>query len=58
MPEVDLAEVVYTGYRDHTGGKSLATGQNLPLWADLAPVIQAAWKASVTAVLAVMNGKQ
>ena len=41
----------YNGYRAHTNGKSLATGQDIPLWENLAPVIQAAWRAAAIAVL-------
>ena len=43
--------IAYNGYRAHTNGKSLATGQDIPLWENLAPVIQAAWRAAAIAVL-------
>jgi hypothetical protein len=46
----ELAKTAYEAYRAHTGGKSLATGQEIPAWENLAPVIQDAWKASVKAV--------
>lgn len=45
------AKAAYNGYRDHTGGKSLATGQNIPEWVDLALVIQQAWDAAARAVV-------
>ena len=43
--------IAYNGYRAHTNGKSLATGQDIPLWENLAPVIQAAWRAAAIAVM-------
>jgi len=46
----ELAAIAYEAYRNHTGGKSLATGQNIPEWPDLAPVIQEAWRAAANAV--------
>lgn len=49
MEEKELAQIMYEGYCAHTGNKSLATGQSLPVWENLAPVIQEAWKASATA---------
>lgn len=39
-------QIAYDAYRTHAGGKSLATGQNIPDWEDLAPVIQSAWEAA------------
>lgn len=50
MPK-ELAQIAYEGYRNHTGGKSLATGQAIPEWAGLSEGIQNAWRASVQAVL-------
>lgn len=44
------AQIAYEAYRNHTGGKSLATGQDIPEWADLAHVIQEAWSAAATEV--------
>lgn len=53
MNKVDrIAAGLYGAYRAHTGGKSLATGQEIPTWENLAPVIQEAWKASAKWVLA------
>ena len=48
---VSMAQIAYEAYRNHTGGKSLATGQNIPEWPDLAPVIKAAWEAAANAVV-------
>lgn len=48
------AEVAYNGYRDHTGGISLASGGPIPEWKDLRPDIQAAWKASAAALRKIM----
>lgn len=45
-----LARAAYEGYRKHTGGKSLATGQPIPEWYDLPDPIKDAWKASITAI--------
>lgn len=44
--ERGLAKLLYDGYRIHTDGKSLATGQNIPEWDGLKPEIQEAWTAS------------
>lgn len=49
-----LAEAAYEGYRAHTGGKSLATGQLIPAWDELRNEIKDAWLASITAVWAVL----
>lgn len=40
----------YEGYCARTGGKSLISGDTLPAWADLDPVIQQAWEAGAMAV--------
>jgi len=45
-----LARAAYEGYRAHTGGKSLATGQTIPEWDELRNEIKDAWLASVAAV--------
>lgn len=44
-------QIGYEAYRAHTGGKSLATGQEIPLWENLAPVIQSAWEAAGEAIV-------
>ena len=43
----------YEAYRDHTNGKSLATGQPIPQWYQLPPTIQEAWNAAAEAIAAV-----
>lgn len=44
-------QIGYEAYRAHTGGKSLATGQEIPQWENLAPIIQAAWEAAGEAIV-------
>lgn len=46
-----LGQRAYEGYRDHTGGISLATGGPIPAWAELSPAIKAAWGAAAKALL-------
>ena len=46
-----MGQRAYEGYRDHTGGVSLATGGPIPAWADLPPAIRAAWGAAAKALL-------
>lgn len=53
-----LAIAAYEGYRMHTGGKSLATGQNIPEWNQLRPDIQAAWRSSRDALLKELYGQR
>ena len=45
-----LAETAYTAYRNHSDGKSLATGMAIPEWDDMPAEIQEAWCASADAV--------
>lgn len=45
-------QIAYEAYCQHTGWKSLVSGNDLPQWENLAAPIQAAWK---TAALAVLN---
>ena len=45
------AQIAYEAYYDCAGGKSLATGQQLPPWDRLGPGIQAAWFAAAAAVV-------
>jgi hypothetical protein len=45
-----LARVGYEAYRNHTGGKSLATGQDIPAFDELPEKIKDAWLAAATAV--------
>lgn len=48
---IKLAAEAYKAYSKHTGGRSLATGDPLPLWEELPIEIQDAWRASTEAVL-------
>lgn len=47
---IDLGKVAYEAYCENSGGKSLISGAPLPVWADLKPEIQSAWKAAADAV--------
>lgn len=44
-------KIAYDAYRNHTGGISLASGQNIPGWEDLHAPIRAAWEAAAKAVV-------
>jgi len=46
----DLARVAYNGYCSYTFGKSLITGENLPIWEDLREDIKSAWTEAMKAV--------
>lgn len=46
----DRGRKAYEAYRNHTGGKSLATGQPIPDWCELPSTIQEAWDAAVAAI--------
>lgn len=46
-----MGHVAYDGYRNHTGGVSLISGQPIPEWNELKPEIKAAWEAAADAVL-------
>ncbi len=39
-------KVAYEAYRKFSDGKSLISGQTLPLWEEQSPQIQNAWKAA------------
>lgn len=45
-----LGQIGYEAYRNHTGGKSLATGANIPEWDSISPAIQAAWEVAAKAI--------
>ena len=47
-----LGQVAYEAYSANTGGKSLATGDNLPAWADLGDAYKTAWIAAAREVVA------
>ena len=46
-----MAKILYDAYIKHTGGKSLATGDQLPPFDKLHEVIKEAWAASGAAAL-------
>ncbi len=48
----DSAEAAYEAYRARAGGRSLATGQRIPPWEELAPQMQEAWKVAAGAAKA------
>lgn len=45
-PIKSIAQILYEGYCNHTGWKSLASGQDLPQWDALREDIKKAWEAS------------
>ena len=47
---MQLARVAYEAYANHTGWKSLATGQGLPQWDQLSEAIKDAWNTSAECV--------
>jgi hypothetical protein len=46
-----LAARLYDGYCQYTGFKSLVTGDDLPVWEELPPYIQDAWRMSAKVVI-------
>ena len=46
----DRGQKAYEAYRNHTGGRSLATGQMIPEWRELPETIREAWDAAVAAI--------
>lgn len=50
-------QVNYEGYCARTGGVSLASGDTLPAWDDLAADIREAWEAAAGHVLAEQNSQ-
>ena len=58
MQEQDdqLGRTAYEAYATQTGGKSLATGDNLPPWEELDSSMQTAWTAAARTVLANASG--
>ena len=53
---MQLAKEAYEAYANHTGWKSLATGQPLPQWEALSPEIQKAWTVSAAWVAGKVSG--
>ena len=54
---MNLAQEAYEAYANHTGWKSLATGQPLPQWDVLPPAIQEAWTVSTAWVVGKATGQ-
>ena len=52
-----LGQVNYEGYCDRSDGASLVSGQQLPDWDDLSPVIAEAWEAAAQAVVSAGRGE-
>jgi anti-sigma28 factor (negative regulator of flagellin synthesis) len=48
---MNLAKVAYEAYSNHTGWKSLVSGQSLPQWEALSLSIQQAWEAAASGVV-------
>lgn len=55
--ETNAAQIAYEAYCQHTGWKSLVSGQALPQWHNLKPEIQAAWQASAVALTRIHNAR-
>lgn len=53
---MQLAKEAYEAYANHTGWKSLATGQPLPQWDKLSEAIQQAWQVSTAWVVGKATG--
>lgn len=54
---MNLAQEAYEAYANHTGWKSLATGQQLPQWDALPDAIKEAWKVSAAWVAGKVSGQ-
>jgi len=53
---MQLAKEAYEAYANHTGWKSLATGQPLPQWEQLSGAIQLAWQVSTAWIVGKATG--
>jgi hypothetical protein len=51
MEDKRLGQTAYEAYRDAADGRSLASGEPLPAWPQLAPAIRDAWQAAALAVV-------
>jgi hypothetical protein len=58
MTEMEIAAAAYTEYSRITGGKSLATGQPLPLWCDLPDNIRYAWHGTIYKVVCLVLNQE
>lgn len=54
---MNLAQEAYEAYANHTGWKSLATGQPLPEWEALPQAIKTAWTVSTAWVVGKTTGQ-
>lgn len=50
-------EMLYEFYSEFSGGKSLASGQALPEWDKVTPLIQEAWQFTAAKAKAYFTGK-
>lgn len=59
VPEVEMtaARKAYEAYCDYTGGKSLVTGDKLPMWSELKSEIRNAWHAAAKAANKTYKGE-
>ena len=48
---MNFGKIAYMAYRECSGGKSLISGQPIPIWEELPLEIQRAWNAAADAVL-------
>lgn len=46
-----LGQIAYEAYMRHSDGKSLISGQNLPMWHAQRQDVQDAWEAAAVAVV-------
>jgi hypothetical protein len=51
MEDKPLGQTAYEAYRDAADGRSLASGEPLPAWAQLKPDIREAWQVAALAVV-------
>ena len=56
--EKTLGQIAYEGYAANSDWKSLASGADLPQWADTKPEIREAWEAAAEAVKAEITNPQ
>lgn len=48
---MELGRIAYEAYKQHSRGKSLVSGANLPEWEDQAKEIKAAWNNAASAAV-------
>lgn len=53
-----LGQIAYEGYGERADGVSLVSGEPLPGWDDLSPVIAEAWEAAAQAVVSAGRGEE